>query len=191
MRTGSIKRTTRETSITVTVKLDGSGAAEIETPIGFLNHMLRSLSFHSMINIQIKASGDLKHHISEDIALCLGIAIREALGKGKPVNRFGFATVPMDCSLSSCALDLGGRPYSVVSLELKGNIIEDMAVEDITHFFNSLSTSLAANIHINILYGSNDHHKAESAFKALALSLRQAVSLDTRRKGTPSDKGVI
>ena len=191
MRTGSIERITRETSISVAVNLDGSGAAEVETSVGFLSHMLTTLSVHSLIDIRLKATGDLKHHIAEDAALCLGKAIREALIDGEPINRFGYATVPMDCSLASCAVDLGGRPYHIVSLGLRGNIVEDMAADDLTHFFESLATSLAANIHIKVHYGSNDHHRAEAAFKALALSLRQAATLDERRRDIPSSKGVL
>lgn len=191
MRTASVERTTRETSVTVTINLDGSGAAEVETPIGFLSHMLTSLSTHSMIDISLKATGDLKHHIAEDAALCLGTAIREALGEGEPVKRFGYATVPMDCSLASCALDLGGRPYHVVSLGLRGPMVEDLAAEDLAHFLESLATSLQANIHAKVHCGQNDHHRAEAAFKALALSLREAVALDPRRRGVPSSKGVI
>ena len=191
MRTGSVERTTRETSVSVTVNLDGSGAAEIETPVGFLSHMLTSLSTHSMIDLRLKATGDLKHHITEDTALCLGRAIREALGEGEPITRFGYTMVPMDCSLASCAVDLGGRPYHVVNLGLSGPTLEDVAAEDLTHFFESLATSLHANIHLRVHYGSNDHHRAEAAFKALALSLRQAVAPDPRRRGVPSSKGVI
>lgn len=191
MRKASVERTTRETSVTVTVNLDGSGAAEVETPIGFLSHMLTSLSTHSMIDVSLKVTGDLKHHIAEDAALCLGRAIREALGEGEPVKRFGYASVPMDCSLASCALDLGGRPYHVVSLGLNGPMVEDLAAEDLTHFLESLATSLHANVHVKVHYGCNDHHRAEAAFKALALSLREAVARDPRRHGVPSSKGVI
>jgi imidazoleglycerol-phosphate dehydratase len=191
LRKGSVERVTGETSISVTVNLDGSGSAQIDTPIGFLSHMLTSLSTHSMIDIRVKATGDLKHHITEDTALCLGRAIREALGEGEPIYRFGYATVPMDCSLASCALDLGGRPYHAVSLGLNGPTLEDVAAEDLTHFLESLATSLNANIHIKVHYGQNDHHRAEAAFKAIALSLRQAVTRDPRRRGTPSSKGVI
>ena len=190
MRTSRVERTTRETSVTVTVNLDGSGAAEIETPVGFLSHMLTSLSTHSLIDIRLNATGDLKHHITEDAALCLGKAIREAL-EGVPIIRFGYSTVPMDCSLASCAVDLGGRPYHVVNLGLIGPLLEDVAAEDLIHFFESLATSLHANIHVKVHYGSNDHHRAEAAFKALALSLRQAVAPDPRRRGVPSSKGVI
>ena len=170
--------------------MDGSGAAEIETPVGFLSHMLTSLSTHSLIDIRLNATGDLKHHITEDAALCLGKAIREAL-EGVPIIRFGYSTVPMDCSLASCAVDLGGRPYHVVNLGLIGPMLEDVAAEDLIHFFESLATSLHANIHVKVHYGSNDHHRAEAAFKALALSLRQAVAPDPRRRGVPSSKGVI
>jgi len=191
LRTASVERITSETSISVAVDLDGSGAAEIELPMGFLSHMLTSLSTHSMIDIRLRAMGDLKHHVTEDAALCLGRAIREALGEGEPVNRFGYATVPMDCSLASCAVDLGGRPYHVVSLGLRGPTVEDVAAEDLTHFLESLATSLHANIHVEVQYGRNDHHRAEAAFKALALSLRQAVARDPRRRGVPSSKGVI
>jgi len=191
LRTASVERTTRETSVTVTINLDGSGAAEVETPIGFLSHMLTSLSTHSMIDIRLKAAGDLKHHVMEDTALCLGRAIREALGEGEPITRFGYATVPMDCSLASCAVDLGGRPYHVVNLGLSGPTLEDVAAEDLTHFLETLATSLHANIHVNVHCGSNDHHRAEAAFKALALSLRQAAAPDPRRRGVPSSKGVI
>ena len=154
MRTGSVERTTGETSVWVEVNLDGSGAAEIDTPVGFLSHMLTTLSFHSMIDLCVKAAGDLKHHIVEDAALCIGKAIREAMADAGPINRFGFATVPMDCSLASCAVDLGGRPYHVISLGLRGDKVEDMAAEDLTHFLESLATSLTTNIHINVHYGS-------------------------------------
>ena len=191
MRKGSVERVTGETSISVTVNLDGSGSAQIDTPIGFLSHMLTSLSTHSMIDVSLKVTGDLKHHIAEDAALCLGRAIREALGDGEPVKRFGYATVPMDCSLASCALDLGGRPYHVVSLGIGGPMVEDLAAEDLTHFLESLATSLQANVHAKVHYGRNDHHRAEAAFKALALSLREAVARDPRRHGVPSSKGVI
>ena len=191
MRTGRVERKTRETSVSVEVNLDGSGAAEIGTPLGFLSHMLESLSFHSMIDIRLKATGDLKHHIVEDSALCLGKAIREALAGGEPINRFGFAMVPMDCSLANCAIDLGGRPYHVICLGLKSPSVEDAAADDLNHFMESLAVSLSANIHLNVAYGENDHHRAEAAFKALALSLRQAVSPDTRRHAVPSSKGVI
>jgi imidazoleglycerol-phosphate dehydratase len=139
----------------------------------------------------VKVKGDLKHHIAEDVAICLGKALKKALGNKYGIRRFGYAFVPMDCSLAFCAVDLGKRPYAKIDLKLEGRSIEDMACEDILHFLETLATTLQANLHIWIEYGTNDHHKAEASFKALALALRQAVNSDLRRKGTPSSKGVI
>ena len=191
MRTGRSERKTRETHVTVELDIDGSGKSEVRTPIKFLSHMLTSLSTHSLIDLKVESQGDLKHHIVEDTALVLGSALREALETEDRVHRFGYAMVPMDCSLASCAVDVGNRPYSVVDIETEGAVIEDMAAEDIRHFFESLAVSLRANIHVRVEYGGNDHHKAEAAFKALALSLRQALSVDPRRTTAPSSKGVL
>jgi imidazoleglycerol-phosphate dehydratase len=135
--------------------------------------------------------GDLQHHATEDLAICLGEALRKALDNREGINRFGFAAVPMDCSLAFSAVDLVKRPYAKISLQLRGKKIEDMPSEDVQHFLETLTASLQANIHIWIQYGANDHHKAEAAFKALAISLKQAISIEPRRKGVPSSKGVI
>ena len=191
MRTGKIERKTRETRISVEVNLDGSAKSNVEMPIAFLSHMLTSLASHSMMDIKVKAEGDLKHHITEDTALCLGSAIKQALDESEAIRRFGSATVPMDCSLATAAVDLGNRPYWVVDLGTKGPTIEDMPSEDTAHFLESLAASLRANIHVRVEYGANDHHRVEAAFKALALSLRQALVLDPRRTGVPSSKGVL
>ena len=191
MRTGNTERKTRETRISVEVNLDGSGKSDVETPIAFLSHMLASLATHSMMDIKVRAEGDLKHHIAEDIALCLGSAIKQALDESESISRFGNATVPMDCSLASGAVDFGNRPYWVVNLGIKGPVIEDMPSEDVAHFLESLAASLRANIHVRVEYGANDHHRVEAAFKALALSLRQALVVDPRRTGVPSSKGVL
>lgn len=191
MRIGKFERETRETEVKVEVDLDGSGKSVIQTPINFFNHMLTSLSTHSMINMKIDAKGDLKHHIVEDTAIGLGSAMRKALKNKENIFRFGYARVPMDCSLSSCAVDLGNRPHSVVDVKTDNMMIEDAAVEDLIHFFESLAASLRGNVHVKVEYGRNDHHKVESAFKALALSLRRAVSVDPRREGAPSSKGVL
>ena len=191
MRTGITERKTRETRISVDVNLDGSGKSDVETPIAFLSHMLASLATHSMMDIKVRAEGDLKHHIAEDTALCLGSAIRKALDESEAISRFGDATVPKDCSLATAAVDLGNRSYWVVDLGTKGPIIEDMPSEDATHFLESLAASLRANIHVKVEYGANDHHRVEAAFKALALSLRQALVIDPRRNGVPSSKGVL
>jgi imidazoleglycerol-phosphate dehydratase len=149
------------------------------------------LATHSLIDITAKVKGDLKHHATEDLAICLGEALSKALGNREGISRFGYAAVPMDCSLAFAAVDLVKRPYAKVDLKLRGKKIEDMPTEDIYHFLETLTTALSANVHVWVEYGSNDHHKAEAAFKALALSLRQAVALDPRRKGVPSSKGVI
>jgi imidazoleglycerol-phosphate dehydratase len=191
MRTAEYTRKTRETDITARVNLDGSGKADINTSIKFLDHMLTSLATHSVIDIELKAVGDLRHHIAEDTALVLGGALRQALQQDQRITRFADATVPMDESLASCSLDLGGRPYSVVDLGLVNPMTEDMANEDIIHFMESLATNLQANIHIWVKYGNNDHHKAEAAFKALARCLRAATTIDPRRTEAPSSKGTL
>jgi imidazoleglycerol-phosphate dehydratase len=186
MRIGEVSRKTSETDIYVKVGLDGSGATKVKTGIEFLNHMLRSLATHSLIDVTVKAKGDLTHHIVEDVAICLGDAISKALGGSKGIFRFGYAVVPMDCSVAIAAVDLANRPYVNVDLKLRGK-----KVENILHFIETLAMALRANVHVWVQYGSNDHHKVEAAFKALALSLRQAVSFDPRRTGVPSSKGVI
>lgn len=191
MRTGEYSRETRETQITAKVNLDGTGKAVIDTGINFLDHMLTSLATHSLIDINIKAMGDLRHHIAEDTAMVLGEALFHALKRDQRITRFADASVPMDESLASCSLDLGGRPYSVIDLGLLNPMTEDMANEDITHFMETLATSLRANIHIEIKYGGNDHHRAEAAFKALARCLREATAIDPRRIDAPSSKGSL
>ena len=191
MRVCEISRKTSETDVSVKVNLDGQGIAEVETGIEFLDHMLKSLATHSLIDITAKAKGDLTHHTLEDVAICLGEAVLKALGSASGITRFGYAIVPMDCSLALAAVDLAKRPYVVVDLKLRGKKVEDMPCENIMHFLETLAMALRANVHIWVQYGSNDHHKVEAAFKALALALRQAVSLDSRRGGIPSSKGVI
>ncbi len=191
MRAGEVSRKTSETDVSIKVNLDGQGIAEVETGIEFLDHMLKSLATHSLIDITAKAKGDLTHHTLEDVAICLGEAVLKALGSASGITRFGYAIVPMDCSLALAAVDLAKRPYVVVDLKLRGKKVEDMPCENIMHFLETLAMALRSNVHIWVQYGSNDHHKVEAAFKALALSLRQAVSLDSRRGGIPSSKGVI
>ena len=191
MRRQEFRRETSETVVSVELNLDGTGKRTIESPLAFFNHMLGSLATHSLIDLRVEAQGDLGHHIVEDAAIAIGSAIKGALGDGKGIARFGYARVPMDCSLASCTLDIGGRPYAVVDLDTEGAKVEDTAAEDLTHFFETLATAMGANIHIKVEYGRNDHHKAEAAFKALALSLRQAVSADPQREGVPSSKGVL
>jgi imidazoleglycerol-phosphate dehydratase len=191
MRTSDTYRKTRETEVKVKVNLDGEGKTNIDTGISFLNHMITSLATHSLIDISASVKGDLKHHAVEDVALGIGEALSKALGTRDGIARFGYAAAPMDCSLAFAAVDLVKRPYFKIDLKLRGKKIEDIATEDVNHFFESLATALSSNVHVFIEYGSNDHHKAEAAVKALALSLRQAVAVDPRRKGVPSSKGVI
>ena len=191
MRTKEVHRKTRETEVKVKVNLDGEGKADVKTGMCFLDHMVTSFATHSLIDLTAKVTGDLKHHSVEDLAICLGEAVNKALGTREGLTRFGYAAAPMDCSLAFAAVDLVKRPYFNIDLKLRGKKVEDMATEDINHFFQSFATSLAANVHLFTQYGSNDHHKAEAAVKALALSLRQAVAMDPRRKGVPSSKGVI
>jgi len=191
MRMDEVYRKTTETEVTAKVNLDGEGKAEVATGIAFFDHLLTSFATHSLIDVTAKVKGDLKHHAIEDLAIGLGEALSKALGSREGITRFGFAAVPMDDSLAFAAVDLVKRPYAVVNLKLRGKKVEDMATEDIVHFFETLATSLCANIHVWTEYGGNDHHKAEATVKALALSLKQATSMDPRRKGVPSSKGVI
>ena len=189
-RTAELKRKTKEVDIVVKVNLDGSGEFNGKTGSAFVDHMLRTLSKHSRIDVNLEAGGDLKHHIIEDSAIILGKALDRALGDKAGINRFGFAYVPMDDSLARVALDLGGRAYCRIELGLKGTTIEDTKVEDVMHFLESFSQALQCNIHMRVLYGSNDHHRVEAAVKALALSLKGAVA-NTGTKDIPSAKGEI
>jgi imidazoleglycerol-phosphate dehydratase len=191
MRIEKVYRKTKETEVKVSVNLDGEGKATISTNVSFLDHMLTSLATHSLIDITAQVKGDLAHHCTEDLAIGLGEALNKALGSREGITRFGTAAAPMDCSLAFAAVDLVKRPYFRIDLKLRGKKVEDMPTEDIVHFYESLAQSVQANVHMFVEYGSNDHHKAEAATKALALSLRQAITVDPRRKGVPSSKGVI
>jgi imidazoleglycerol-phosphate dehydratase len=191
MRTEEVYRKTKETEVKVSVNLDGEGKVSVCSAVPFLNHIVTSFATHSLIDISASVKGDLVHHSVEDLALGLGEALNKALGAREGIARFGNAAAPMDCSLAFAAVDLVKRPYFKIDLKLRGKKVEDMPTEDIIHFFESLANALQANVHLFVEYGSNDHHKAEAATKALALSLRQAVAMDPRRKGVPSSKGVI
>lgn len=191
MRTEEVYRKTKETEVKVKVNLDGEGKVSVATGVPFLDHMITSLATHSLIDVTASVRGDLVHHCVEDLALGLGEALNKALGAREGIARFGSAAAPMDCSLAFAAVDLVKRPYFKIDLKLRGKKVEEMPTEDIVHFFESFATALGSNVHVYVEYGSNDHHKAEAAVKALALSLRQASALDPRRKGVPSSKGVI
>ncbi len=189
MREASVNRKTTETNVKVKVNLDGEGKGEANTGIRFLDHMLKTLSKHSLIDISVSAEGDLEHHLIEDVGLTLGEAILKALGNKEGVFRFGNSLVPMDDALVSVSLDCGGRPHAKVDLKLEGDV-EGVNKQDIIHFFVSFANAARINLHVNAVYGENDHHKVEAAFKALAIALRKAVEVDPRRgREIPSVKG--
>ncbi len=186
------KRTTRETAISVRLSLDDSGASSVRTGIGFLDHMLELFAKHGMFDLTLTCRGDLRvddHHTTEDVAIALAEAFRDALGDKKGITRYGHAYVPMDESLARCVVDLGGRSALVFRAEFSRKKIGDLSTEMIRHFFQSFADTLRANIHLEILYGSNTHHKIEALFKAFARALRIACSRDPRVKGVPSTKG--
>ena len=186
-------RETRETRIVVGVDLDGRGDAAIATGVGFYDHLLTSLAHHSLIDIEVKAAGDLEiddHHTVEDVALALGGAISDALGERAGIVRFGAARVPMDESLAQCALDLSGRPYAVIDLPFRGDRMGELSTQMVEHALTSFAQAAGATLHIDAV-GRNDHHMAEAAFKALARALRMAVAADPRRSGVASTKGSL
>jgi len=192
-RTAVRERATSETTIRVRVDLDGTGAAEIDTGVGFYDHLLTSLAHHSLIDIQIAATGDLhidEHHTVEDVALVLGDAISGALGDRVGITRFGDSVVPMDDALASVALDLSGRPYPVLDLTFRGERVGSLSTQLVEHILESFARTLGANLNIRA-GGRNDHHIAEATFKALARSLRAAVAIDPRRVGVASTKGSL
>jgi imidazoleglycerol-phosphate dehydratase len=190
MRNSKISRKTKETEIQVEVEVDGTGNSDCKTGVKFLDHMLDSFTTHSLIDLRIKAKGDLQHHLVEDVGLALGQALDSALGDRKGIARFGNALIPMDDSLALVAVDLVKRPYASVQLGLERVVVEDAPREDLEHFFVSLITSLGSTIHIKVLDGKNDHHRYEAAVKGLAVAFRMASTPDARRaRKTPSSKG--
>lgn len=190
-RKSIIERKTNETNVSIDLNLDGSGKAKINTEIKFLDHMLTIFAKHSSCDLKIESTGDLQHHIIEDIAICLGDAFLQSLGNKRGIQRFGFTFIPMDCSLARVAIDLSNRPYHILELGLNGTSIEDMATEDIEHFLETFSNNLKANVHIKVEYGKNDHHKVEAVFKALAVSMKHAIRIDNENTEIPSSKGVL
>ena len=189
-RKASITRKTDETNITCELNLDGSGIYEIETTFKFMDHMLALLAKHSGIDLKVKASGDLTHHIIEDIGISLGDCFLKALADKKGINRYGAAIIPMDESLARCVIDFCGRKALVLDLKLNDECdIEDVAVEDVLHFFNSYAENAKMNLHLHILYGEDQHHKVEAAFKALARSIKEAIKIIS--DDIPSTKGVL
>ncbi len=193
MSATTFERTTTETRVFVELNLAGQGRAQVNTGIGFLDHLLTSLSRHGRFDLVIRCDGDLivdDHHTAEDVALALGGGLDKALGDRKGINRFGQAIVPLDEALSRVAVDLSGRPFADVNLGLRRESIGTLATENISHFLRSLATTGRMALHVDVLKGKNDHHRAESAFKATALALRQAVA-STGFDDVPSTKGVL
>jgi imidazoleglycerol-phosphate dehydratase len=191
-RKAAVKRTTKETDISVEVNLDGEGRSDISTGIGFFDHMLTSLSKHSRIDMAITCKGDLPiddHHSVEDVAITLGQAIVKALGQKQGIERYGWALIPMDETLARSAIDLSGRSVLVFKAAFSRPEINGFSTEMVEHFFFSLAEHLKANIHLEICYGRNTHHKVEGLFKALAVAMRQAVKITS--DDMPSTKGVI
>ncbi|MCW8984454.1 MAG: imidazoleglycerol-phosphate dehydratase HisB [Thermoanaerobaculales bacterium] len=192
-RTATIDRQTRETTIRGSLTLDGDRQIKIETGIGFLDHMLTSLAFHARWDLDLECSGDLEvddHHTAEDCALALGDAIDRALGERAGIVRFGWAYVPLDEALARAVVDLSGRPWPEVALGLEREQLGTLATENVTHFFVSLAMSMKAAVHIDVLRGDNDHHRAEAAFKALARALEAATAL-AAGGSVPSTKGTL
>ena len=195
MRTATISRRTSETSIDVTVNLDGTGAFAISTGIGFFDHMLEQLSRHSLIDLDVKTVGDLhidQHHTVEDTGLAIGAAILAALGEKRGIRRYADALSPMDETLTRVAIDISGRPYLVWKTDFSQKKLGEMDTEMFEHFFHSFAQTAGVTLHIETLYGANNHHIAEATFKGVARALREAVELDPRKVGVvPSTKGVL
>ncbi|WNO54538.1 imidazoleglycerol-phosphate dehydratase HisB [Stakelama saccharophila] len=195
MRTATISRTTKETAIEVAVNLDGTGEYDISTGIGFLDHMLEQLSRHSLIDLAVKATGDLhidQHHTTEDTAIAIGEAVARALGEKKGIRRYGDALSPMDETLTRTALDISGRPYLVFDVEFTQTRLGEMDTELFEHWFHSFAQAAGITLHVETLHGANNHHLIESAFKGLARALRSAVEIDPRKADAiPSTKGML
>ena len=194
MRKATVKRETKETKISVSLNLDGSGKGTVETGIGFFNHMLELLKKHALIDLTVKATGDLDvdyHHTVEDVGLVFGQALNEALGDRKGIVRYGFASIPMDEALCETSIDLGGRPFVVMVSGKKHMMVRDFEVKLVEEFFRAGSVEGRLNVHLREIYGDEAHHVCEGLFKSFARALRQAVAKDPREKGVPSSKGKI
>ncbi|MHA8138151.1 imidazoleglycerol-phosphate dehydratase HisB [Lactobacillaceae bacterium Scapto_B20] len=194
MRTATVKRQTGETDISVELNLDDYSTIDIDTGIGFLNHMLDAFARHGRFGLVIKARGDLDvhpHHTTEDTGIALGIAFQEALGDKQGIERFGEATIPLDETLSRVVVDLSGRAYLVFDAELTNPKLGGYDTEVTEDFFQSFAFNALMNLHATVLYGRNTHHKIETLFKALGRAMRMAVTINPEIKGVPSTKGVI
>lgn len=193
-RTSTQTRKTRETQITLSLTLDGSGIAKISTGVGFLDHMLELLTKHALLDLKVEAKGDLHvddHHTVEDVGIVLGEALNEALGDRKGIRRYGWALLPMDEALARVALDLGGRPFLVYEIDHPATHIKDFDLQLLEEFWRAFSTQARMNLHIAQLYGKDVHHAHEAVFKGVAKALDQAKQHDPRVQGVPSSKNLI
>jgi len=192
MRTATINRKTKETDIALTLNLDGSGQSQIQTGVGFFDHMLTAFSFHSGIDLEVACKGDLwvdDHHTVEDVGLALAAGILEALGDKLGINRYGHSYVPMDETLARAVIDFSGRPAFVYHVKLERDKVGDMDTQNVQEFFKSISNEAKMNLHLAVLYGDNDHHKVEALFKAFGRAVKEAVKIVDDR--LPSTKGVL
>lgn len=193
-RAAAVERTTKETSVRVTLDLDGTGKADIATSVPLLDHLLSHVAVHSLFDLEIRAQGDLHidaHHTVEDVAMVLGDALDRALGDKRGVARIGHSYVPMDESLALVAVDLSGRAYAVVDAEFAAPMIGALPASLVAHFLETLASHARMNLHARVFYGRDDHHKAEALFKALGRALAMAVAMDPRRAGVASTKGTL
>ncbi|HET7448054.1 MAG TPA: imidazoleglycerol-phosphate dehydratase HisB [Methyloceanibacter sp.] len=194
-RRAAVKRRTKETAITASIDLDGTGTYDVATGVGFLDHMIEQLARHSLIDVTLKADGDLhidQHHTTEDSGIALGQALAKALGDKKGIARYGFAYLPMDDTLTRVALDISGRPYLVWKVAFTRSKVGEMDTELFREWFQAFAQHAGLTLHVETLYGENSHHIAETCYKALAKALRQAVAIDERQKGSvPSTKGQL
>ncbi|MEM3402750.1 MAG: imidazoleglycerol-phosphate dehydratase HisB [Candidatus Hadarchaeales archaeon] len=190
MRKALVRRKTKETEVEVSLNLDGRGKASIDTTIKFFDHLLSSFAKHGNIDLTVRARGDLSHHIAEDTMIALGEALEKALGKKAGIERFGDATVPMDDALVMVAVDLSGRPYAEIEAGFRKRKVDDLSADMIPHLLQTFAVNGKFNLHVKIMRGKNDHHKAEAIFKALGVAIRRAAAKIPGR-GVPSTKGVI
>lgn len=193
-RTAEIHRVTNETDVAVVLNLDGTGQADIHTGIGFLDHMFHHVAHHGLFDLTVSASGDLhidEHHTVEDVAIVFGQALDKALGDRRGIVRMADSFVTMDESLAHVVVDMSGRPYCVFDASFSSSHIGTLSTSLVAHFFESLAVHARMNLHARVLYGRDDHHKAEALFKALGRALGSALAIDARRIGVPSTKGVI
>lgn len=194
IRKSAVERNTKETRIKLELNLDGSGEGVIDTGIGFFNHMLELFKKHALVDLSVKAEGDIDvdyHHTVEDVGLVLGKALNEALGDRRGIVRYGFASIPMDEALCETSVDLGGRPFVVMLSAMKHMTVRDFEVKLIEEFFRALSVEGRLNVHLRQIYGDEAHHVCEGFFKSFARALRSAKAFDPAEKGVPSSKGVI